>query len=282
MVTFFEKAGQPVTGGPLFCACRSGPLGRITAVIFAAFVLAMASTAAIASGTCATRSGAVHEPVQIQRVSDGDTVVLSDGRKVRIIGINAPELSKKSEKTLRTEAINAHKFVEQLAANSASTSLVLGDDPLDRYGRVLAHLFFDNNRSLAEELLSQGLAAATTVHPNSRCAEHNLRIERVARQHRRGVWQYDNNPWFAKQASAQAIKGFHILTSAVENVNKRKRNWEIELANDVVIRAKVKLLSTEYANSLVNKTVEIRGWFGQHNGITSVRLHHRTNLSAQP
>jgi len=51
--------------------------------------------------TCATSSSAKPESVQIQKVSDGDTVVLSDGRKVRIIGINAPELSKKTELALR-------------------------------------------------------------------------------------------------------------------------------------------------------------------------------------
>ena len=222
------------------------------------------------------------EPVQIQRVSDGDTVVLTDGRKVRIIGINAPELSKKSERALEGEARNAASAVKQLVADSNQVDLIVGDDAVDRYGRVLGHIVFDKKRSLAGELLARGLAAATSVSPNTKCATHNLRIERIAREQKRGVWQYDNNPWFGLSSKANAIQGFHILTSVVTDIAKTKKNWEIRLRNGVVVRARISLLTDKEALGLQEQTVEVRGWFGQHDGLTSVRLHHHTNLTVQP
>lgn len=288
MVNAIESAGRPVKGGPLFCAQRNSTLTLRVSVLCASalWALTIATPASSANPnhdySCATATGARHEPVQIQRVSDGDTVVLDDGRKVRIIGVNAPELSKKSEKALYAEADAAGELIKLIMAESKEVSLVLGDDAADRYGRVLAHLFFDQDRSVAGELLTRGLAAATAVSPNTRCAEHNQRLERVAREQKRGVWQYANNPWFGKNAKAPSIKGFHILTAVATDVRKRKKNWEIRLSNGVVVRAKTALLSDNEALNLTNKTLEVRGWFGHYNGTTSVRLHHRTNLSVRP
>ena len=285
-----KSAGRPVKGGPLFCAALLLTIASPTAAALetndtnspGSSVDLARPPSVLANEQCATASGAMHEPVQIHRVSDGDTIVLSDGRKVRIIGINAPELSKKSESALRADAEAAREFVEQLAADSTETTLVVGEESVDRYGRVLAHVFFDKQRSLAAELLARGLAAASAVSPNTRCAELNQHIEHIARQQRQGVWQNPNNPWFGKTVPAKSIKGFHILTAVVKTVRKRKQIWDIELSNGVLIRAKTSLLPENEANKLTNKTIEVRGWFGQNNNFTSVRLHHRINLTVHP
>lgn len=287
MVNASHAAGRPDSGGPLFCA-RQFILGT---ALFVSSVLAMTHSQVTKAATqvttkpyelCAAVQAKPFEPVRIQRVTDGDTVVLEDGRKVRIIGINAPELSKKSEGKLRGEAQAASALIQQMISESTDAALVLGDDSKDRYGRVLGHIVFDRTRSLASELILHGLAAATAVSPNTRCAEHNLRMETQARTKGLGIWQYPNNPWFAKSTGVKSIQGFHILTGLVEDVRKGKRYWEFQLANGILIRAKHSLLSSKDATDLQQKTVEVRGWFGRHDGFTSVRLHHRTNLTIQP
>ena len=62
------------------------------------------------------------EDVVIRSVTDGDTLVLNDGRKVRLLGINAPELGFGGEAS-EPYAIAAKDYVKSLwqAEQSAKT-----------------------------------------------------------------------------------------------------------------------------------------------------------------
>lgn len=232
---------------------------------------------------CATRASTgapvPSERVRVEGVTDGDTVILDDRRKVRIIGINAAELSKKSERALKADAIAARDLIAELVAEADYLTLVPGDEQQDRYGRVLAHLLLPNGRSLATELLARGLAAATAVAPNTRCAEHNHRIESAARGQGKGLWKHQDNPWFAHNISTNSIQGFHILNTHIESITQKRNGWQIELANKVRVYAKPKLINEPDANQWIGRPVEVRGWFGRRDGHVSVTLHHPSNLT---
>ena len=288
MVKAFESAGRPVSGGPLFCA----RIFFIITSLLAAFYLCPTANAAQnanaskpvdhRSHQCALAPSAVSEPAKIHAVTDGDTVVLADQRKVRVIGINAPELSKKSERTLHDEAFAAQALIENIIEKNPAITLVLGDEPKDRYGRVLAHVLFQDGSNFATELLARGLAAASAVSPNTRCADYYQRIETAARNQQRGVWKDNNNPWFATDVPVRSIQGFHLITDRVEEVSLRKKRWIIRLSRGVTVSASTSLLSKQEALALNKQTVEVRGWFGRINGSTGVRLHHRSNLTVNP
>ena len=99
---------------------------------------------------------------------DGDTVRLKDNRRVRLLGINAPELRRKNHpgEALAIEARNALRaLVEQ---HSYRAGLRFGSERDDRYGRTLAHLYVipgseakQKNPQSAERLL---LEAAQPEH----------------------------------------------------------------------------------------------------------------------
>lgn len=300
MVNDSQSAGRPVSGGPLFCARRFFTLcaSLCLAAGLSACLYERHQTPAYGYAServaksshhhgheCATttQSGesASSEQVSIDSVTDGDTVVLSDRRKVRIIGINSAELSKTSERALKADALAARDLISQLVAETDYVTLVPGDEPKDRYGRVLAHLLLPNGRSIATELLARGLAAATAVGPNTRCAEHNHRIERAARGQSKGLWQHRDNPWFANNIGTNSIQGFHILSTRVESIQQKRNSWHIELANDVLVYAKRDLIEEQAVQSWVGKRVEVRGWFGRRDGRVSVNLHHPSNLVLQ-
>ncbi len=232
---------------------------------------------------CATTANGpastVIETARIQAVTDGDTIVLDDGRRVRVIGINAPELSKTSEQALRTEALQARELIDQLTQKNPEVELVLGEETSDRYGRVLAHVRLADNANMATELLARGLAAAAAVSPNTRCADYYQRVEQSAREQSRGVWQYTDNPWFAPHQNTGRIVGFHVLTNTVDAVRAAKERITLTLANGVKVRTSTTVLPEAKALSLIGKSVEVRGWFGRYNGSTSVKLHHRSNLN---
>jgi micrococcal nuclease len=135
--------------------------------------------------------GQVQGPAPVQEavvahVADGDTVTLDTGQKVRLLGIDAPEM----EKTGQPADFLAHKAKKVLADLVQGKRVRLEYDRLryDRYGRTLAYLFLPDGTNLSREMVRQGLAHVYTVPPNMRFREELLEAQREAIKAHRGVW----------------------------------------------------------------------------------------------
>jgi len=89
------------------------------------------------------------ETAFVERVIDGDTIVVGNGTHVRLLGINTPE---KGEKYYS----EAKEFLENFILNQ-SVQLEFGKDKYDRYDRVLAYIFLgEENVNL--KLIENGFA----------------------------------------------------------------------------------------------------------------------------
>jgi len=105
----------------------------------------------------------------VTKVYDGDTIEISTGDKVRYIGIDAPELHKKSDGFW--EEINEPFAKEAFEKNKAlvygkKVKLVFDKEKKDRYGRLLCYVFIDNI-FVNELLLSEALAFPYIKPPNT-------------------------------------------------------------------------------------------------------------------
>jgi len=89
------------------------------------------------------------ETVTVLQVIDGDTCLLEDGRKVRYLGIDAPE---KGDPQSKEATLANNKLV-----GGKEIRLELGSPRQDRDGRLLAYVFVDN-AFVNEELVRQGYA----------------------------------------------------------------------------------------------------------------------------
>lgn len=120
------------------------------------------------------------------QVLDGDTVLLEDGRKVRLLGIDAPELEKEG----KPAEFLAHKAKAALKELAQGKKVRLEYDELkyDRYGRTLAHLFLPDGTHLNRELVRRGLARVYVIPPNLRYRSELLAAQREALQGERGIW----------------------------------------------------------------------------------------------
>ena len=129
--------------------------------------------------------GLVQEAV-VAQVVDGDTVVLENGQKVRLLGIDAPEMEREGQPA----DFLAHKAKQVLAELVEGKRVRLEYDRLryDRYGRTLAYLFLLDGTNLSRELVCQGLAHVYTVPPNMRFREELLSAQREAISAQRGIW----------------------------------------------------------------------------------------------
>jgi micrococcal nuclease len=129
--------------------------------------------------------GPVQEAV-VAHVVDGDTVVLHNGQKVRLLGIDAPEMEREGQPA----DFLAHKAKRFLAELVEGKRVRLEYDKLryDRYGRTLAYLFLLDGTNLSREMVRQGLAHVYTVPPNMRFREELLGAQREAISAHRGIW----------------------------------------------------------------------------------------------
>jgi len=132
----------------------------------------------------------------VARVVDGDTFELTDGRKVRLIGVNTPE------STTRTEEYGKE------ASNYTSSKLTgkqvwLQKDvsETDRYGRLLRIVWLqipndDMNESeirskmFNADLVLNGYAEPATYPPDVKYAEYFRKFAREAREKEVGLWAY--------------------------------------------------------------------------------------------
>lgn len=109
------------------------------------------------------------------RVIDGDTFVTSDGAKIRIIGIDAPE-----------NHPNSTQHLESLLGSKALT-LVYEGDRIDKYGRTLARILLPDSSDVSESMCRDGYALAYLKYPCSH-SDSYLQAEISARKAGRGIW----------------------------------------------------------------------------------------------
>lgn len=93
-------------------------------------------------------------------VADGDTLVLADGRTVRLAGIDSPELGQDGAPD-QYFAARARARLEALTRGQA-LALEPGPRGRDRFGRVLAVVRLDDGTSLNEAMVREGLAFVYT------------------------------------------------------------------------------------------------------------------------
>lgn len=198
-------------------------------------------------------------PVAVQRVVDGDTLRLSDGRSVRMIGLNTPELGKKGRSD-EPFAVAARKRLEALvAASDGRVGLLPGRESKDHYGRTLAHVYGADGANLEAQMLAEGLGFLVAVPPNVDLVACQQTVERRARQAGLGVWR--QSPVLKADQISNA--GFAVLSGRVSKVQRNRGGIWIELQDSVVLRVAPNLLGRFDANALQKlegKQIEARGW----------------------
>jgi micrococcal nuclease len=119
------------------------------------------------------------------RVVDGDTIVLDGNEKVRLIGIDSPELND-SRATVRQLAEKCYEFARSII-EGRRVRLEYDQDRVDKYGRTLAYIYLENGTFINAEMVKQGFAYAYVKYPFKHMDDFR-RYEQEARQNSRGLW----------------------------------------------------------------------------------------------
>lgn len=197
--------------------------------------------------------------VTVQRVIDGDTLRLGDGRSVRMIGLNTPELGKQGRSD-EPFAVAARQRLQALVeASGGRVGLRPGKQAKDHYGRTLAHIYSASGANLEAQMLADGLGFQVAVAPNVDLVACQQAAERSARQAGRGLWR--QSP-VVKSGQIQR-SGFAVVSGRVSKVQRNRGGLWIELQGSLVLRVAPNLVG-QFDNArwpaLKGKQIEARGW----------------------
>ncbi len=107
----------------------------------------------------------------VERVIDGDTLVLEGGERVRLIGVDTPE-TVHPQKPVEYFGKEASKFTRGMVEGKrARLEYEHGVPQKDRYGRTLAYVYLENGMLLNLEIIERGYGHAYTRFPFSKMEE---------------------------------------------------------------------------------------------------------------
>ena len=127
-------------------------------------------------------------PLKVSRVTDGDTITVTDGRvqqTIRLVGIDAPEISHKKREPSQPFAQAATKYLAGLVLNKV---VEIKDYGLDRYGRTLGVVFVAG-KNVNLEMVKAGYAEVYRGTPAAGFdSAPYWKAEEEARAAKKGKW----------------------------------------------------------------------------------------------
>jgi len=150
-----------------------------------------------------------HEWFNVKWVNDGDTIVLADGRNVRYIGINAPEIDHGIQKA-EPYGYKAKNYNKKMVL-STMIRLEIDKERYDQYGRLLAYIFLKDGKFVNKAMIEQGYAYLLPRRPNVRYNKVLLQSQRNAMSAKQGIWRN----WKEKESGylgSRRSKRFHYKT----------------------------------------------------------------------
>jgi len=141
-----------------------------------------------------------YSDILVRRVIDGDTIQLETGERVRLIGIDTPEMHESDKlyrdsqrtgqdiRTIQELGRRAYEFTKKLVEGKR-VSLKFDVEKYDKYNRLLAYVYLKDGTLVNAEIIKQGYASLMTFPPNVKYADLFLKLYQEARQNKRGLWK---------------------------------------------------------------------------------------------
>lgn len=141
-----------------------------------------------------------YDDILVKRAVDGDTLELENGERVRLIGIDTPEMHESNKlyrdasRTGQDKAVilglgrRAFGFTKNLAEGKR-VRLEFDVEKRDRYNRLLAYVYLLDGTFVNAKIVEEGYGSLMTYPPNVKYADLFLKLYQEARQNQRGLWR---------------------------------------------------------------------------------------------
>ena len=211
---------------------------------------------------------------KVKKVYDGDTLLLQNKQKVRLLGINTPEVEGR-HKAAEPGGETAKKWLQETIKGN-KLRLQTDAEKKDKYGRVLAHIFTDAGLHVNLELVRLGLATVNIHPPNLEYTDKLVSAQQQAQDNKLGIWR-------RKEYAARPInsilsgghKGWRRLVGRVTGVHNSRKFSYLEFSKKIDARIERRFQSLfPDLEHYVGKEIEISGWPSKRKGHYSVLIRH--------
>ena len=219
------------------------------------------------------------ETVRVLRAYDGDSLWLTDGREVRLIGVNAPELGRDGLPD-QPLAAAARDRTDGLVRGRA-VQLVYDLERFDHYGRTLAYVGLPDGRDLQELLIREGLGWFIAVAPNVARLDVYRSAETQARIASRGIWARAEYKPIPVEKLTRDDTGFRRIVGTVHHVEDHG-DWALLRLAPGVALAISRGHGAPSPESLARKRILARGWLTEYKNGLSMRVSAPAMLEVLP
>lgn len=141
-----------------------------------------------------------YKNILVKRAVDGDTLVLENNERVRLIGIDTPEIHESSKlnrdasssgqdiEVIKQLGKQSYEFTKKLVEGKRVT-LEFDVERRDKYKRILAYVYLEDGTFVNAKIVEEGYASLMTYPPNVKYADLFLKLYQEARQNQRGLWK---------------------------------------------------------------------------------------------
>lgn len=211
----------------------------------------------------------------VKRVYDGDTIQLEDGRSIRFLAINTPEIAHFG-RPADMGGIAAKTWLEN-KLDGVKVRLEFDGETTDHYGRSLAYVFTEHNENLNVQLVAAGLAVMNIYPTSLRYVKELTEVQDLAQQAKRGIWQQTQYAVIPASQITQdgEYAGWMRITGKVQNVYKAKKYTYLNFTDNFAARIDSSTDSLfPPLDSYLGKTLEVRGWLNKSKRGYAMLIRH--------
>ncbi|MDX1748910.1 MAG: thermonuclease family protein [Methylophaga sp.] len=215
----------------------------------------------------------------VKRVYDGDTLVLENNQRVRLLSINTPEISSRYREA-EPGGIEARDWLKkQLSENQVY--LQYDSEKRDRYDRLLAYAWTPDGDFINEKLLQKGLAALTLKPPNLQYADQLIAAQRQAINQQQGIWGDKHyQPRKVSSLTETAYRGWKRWLLTAKSRSQTRDYWILKVNDKASLRiAKQQQDLFPPLESYLNKSLEVRGWMSKRGDQYSLFVQHPSAIT---
>ena len=238
-----------------------------------------ASPATVAAPECRTENYDLH--AKVRYVIDGDTVILADGRKVRLIGIDTPELGHGGNPDQPFARQARDYLITLLRGRQDEIYLTYDEERHDNYRRTLAHIFLPDGTSIESLILARGLATPLVIPPNLGFLDCYREQAQTAIDARTGIWRQPQ--YQPRQVSTLTGKerGYHVIRGTITHIGESPSSIWLDMGRTLglrIVKNDLKYFAKLDINTLAGRTVEARGMLYRRNGQLRIRIRHPVDI----
>lgn len=215
----------------------------------------------------------------VEKVFDGDTILLTDGRRIRLLGINTPEVAGRY-KTAEAGGEQAKTWLRQ-RLEGKKVRLEFDVEKQDKYQRTLAYVFADDRNHINLQLVERGLATANIYPPNLRYLDGFLKAQSAAETAKLGLWsEAEYAAMDYQNIDENNYHGWKRVLGRVSGIKQTAKYGYLQYSADFRLQIDNQSLALfPDLQSYVGKRLEARGWINKRKQQFTLRVRHPADIN---